>query len=168
MTKVCKKGHEYVPNEYYGRGCITCRKISLKNYHARRKNKETYLEYHAKVNKKYYDKMGASLEQRKKQRGNRLKTRYWPHLTGEQALLEYEKMLSQQNYACKICLVPNTEYKMPLHVDHDHQTLEIRGLLCPVCNKYVIGGIDIRAKAKKVTISKEQLIKNILAYYKLC
>lgn len=46
----------------------------------------------------------------------------------------YFEMLRDQGGVCKICLCPPAEGKM-LCVDHCHSTLEIRGLLCPKCNK---------------------------------
>jgi hypothetical protein len=47
---------------------------------------------------------------------------------------EMSRLLRFQNYACGICKKeigrkPNTVYK-----DHDHETMEIRGLLCTSCN----------------------------------
>ena len=43
---------------------------------------------------------------------------------------EHERMMVEQNHCCKICGNRST-----LHVDHDHQTGKVRGLLCPPCNK---------------------------------
>jgi hypothetical protein len=42
-------------------------------------------------------------------------------------------MLSEQNKCCKIC---SKEFKRGVnaHVDHDHDTGEVRGLLCLNCN----------------------------------
>jgi len=47
---------------------------------------------------------------------------------------DYAKMLSDQNGCCEICGNPYTDYKRSLHVDHDHLTGSIRGLLCVKCN----------------------------------
>lgn len=45
-------------------------------------------------------------------------------------------MLSSQGGGCKIChakqAIPNNA--RAFHVDHDHSTGEIRGLLCQACN----------------------------------
>ncbi len=46
---------------------------------------------------------------------------------------EYEGILEGQNRACAICGEPPSE-RIALHVDHDHGTGEIRGLLCVRCN----------------------------------
>ena len=53
-----------------------------------------------------------------------LKTRY--NLTMEQ----YEQFLIAHNNQCDICKSPKI-----LHIDHDHDTGRIRGLLCNKCNQ---------------------------------
>lgn len=45
-------------------------------------------------------------------------------------LAEYQTRLAEQNNQCQIC-----ERIKKLVVDHNHQTKEIRGLLCDRCNK---------------------------------
>jgi len=42
-----------------------------------------------------------------------------------------QQMLEQQNGSCAIC---KTAFQEPYHVDHDHLTGKIRGLLCRGCN----------------------------------
>src|SRR3954453_13858938 len=45
---------------------------------------------------------------------------------------QYEELLSRQGGGCRIC--GKRPGKISLHVDHDHVTGEIRGLLCVGCN----------------------------------
>ncbi len=56
-------------------------------------------------------------------------------------LEDYDKMLLKQNYVCAICLKPETvKWRgtlKSLAVDHNHETGEIRGLLCTRCNTEV-------------------------------
>ena len=47
---------------------------------------------------------------------------------------EYNKMLHSQNYSCSICRVPAKNFTQSLAVDHNHDTNQIRGLLCTRCN----------------------------------
>jgi hypothetical protein len=48
----------------------------------------------------------------------------------------YKALEQVQNYCCKICGLHKSENRHGiLHVDHDHKTDEIRGLLCDNCNK---------------------------------
>lgn len=48
-------------------------------------------------------------------------------------LEEYDAMLAAQGGGCWICGSPGRD-DIALHVDHDHVTGEIRGLLCFTCN----------------------------------
>lgn len=46
---------------------------------------------------------------------------------------EYERLLAAQGGGCAICgATPKTRR---LHVDHDHKTGAVRGLLCHRCNR---------------------------------
>jgi hypothetical protein len=51
--------------------------------------------------------------------------------------MTYEKYLimqQEQNNCCAICGVHRTFFKRELDVDHNHETGEVRGLLCTPCN----------------------------------
>lgn len=48
------------------------------------------------------------------------------------SVVEYDAMLDGQRGVCAICGRPPKSVR--LHVDHDHKTGLIRGLLCPWCN----------------------------------
>jgi DNA-directed RNA polymerase subunit RPC12/RpoP len=52
---------------------------------------------------------------------------------------EYEEILQEQEYSCAICKRHESEFTKRLSVDHDHKTLEIRGLLCHFCNSRFLG-----------------------------
>lgn len=47
---------------------------------------------------------------------------------------DYNRMYDKQGGKCACCLIPSEEFKNGLHVDHDHKTGEVRGLLCTQCN----------------------------------
>jgi hypothetical protein len=49
----------------------------------------------------------------------------------------YEAQLARQDGHCAIC--PNTPKSRRLHIDHDHQTGKVRGLLCYPCNRLLLG-----------------------------
>lgn len=53
------------------------------------------------------------------------------------SLRQYELMLKRQKGVCAICQRPPKS--RPLHVDHDHHTGRVRGLLDYYCNRRVVG-----------------------------
>jgi hypothetical protein len=49
---------------------------------------------------------------------------------------DYKRLLFQQNGRCAICQTEKPGGKWPVfHVDHDHKTGAVRGLLCVRCNR---------------------------------
>lgn len=52
---------------------------------------------------------------------------------------QYDQLLRKQNDSCGICGKHKSKEGRSLAVDHDHVTLEIRGLLCWLCNRRLIG-----------------------------
>lgn len=71
-------------------------------------------------------------------------------------LEDQERMLREQNYKCAICgqeiFLHGSSQKLVAHVDHDHKTGKVRGLLCKECNtglgkfrdntEYLLGAIS--------------------------
>ncbi len=49
-------------------------------------------------------------------------------------LQDYDKILEEQGGKCKICGVETPGGRGRFHIDHDHVTGKIRGLLCSSCN----------------------------------
>lgn len=49
-------------------------------------------------------------------------------------LKDYEMLLEQQNYRCKICNSDEAGSYESFAVDHNHDTGKVRGLLCFPCN----------------------------------
>lgn len=46
----------------------------------------------------------------------------------------FDQLLEKQNYSCAICKNPQKSKNRRLCVDHNHETGEVRGLLCDLCN----------------------------------
>lgn len=59
---------------------------------------------------------------------NRLRTRYG--LTLE----EFDARLLAQGGGCAICGIKKNQLARDFHVDHNHETGQVRGLLCFACN----------------------------------
>ena len=68
-------------------------------------------------------------EIKEKTRNNRLTQNYG--MTNQ----DYEQMLELQNFCCAGCSTHQNELTKKLHVDHDHKTGIVRGLLCGNCNR---------------------------------
>ena len=62
-------------------------------------------------------------------RGKKL-LKYWPLVTWQTAINEWNALFERQNGVCAIC----KKAKRLLHVDHCHSSGKVRGLLCYNCN----------------------------------
>lgn len=142
----CRNGHKLVPENTYKypnrdkRGCRTCRKRYAAVY---RKNNKRKIRENTKV---YWPKAAARLRQIREENGDEVRKRdrekYHSNpeaninymLKRNYGLLreQYDAMLEEQEHKCKVC-VQTSKYR--LHVDHDHETDEVRGLLCNKCNR---------------------------------
>ncbi len=141
-TKVCGKCKQAKPIEEFHRDksrkdghytwCKNCSNEAGKFW--RRKHKEQVrvygAQYYAK-NKKHCRKLIKRWRQAHKDhsRNKYLKRVYG--ITSEQ----YEEILIGQKECCAICGDHQSKFKRRLHVDHNHETGEIRGLLCTNCNR---------------------------------
>jgi hypothetical protein len=52
---------------------------------------------------------------------------------------EYDQLLVSQKNCCALCGKHQLTMKRRLHVDHNHRTGKVRGLLCGACNIGLIG-----------------------------
>ena len=69
-----------------------------------------------------------AVETRKKDFAADLKRHYGMTVAG------YADLLRLQDERCAICGTHASAFRRQLHVDHDHETGQIRGLLCTHCN----------------------------------
>lgn len=108
--------------------------MALTNKEKNRENQRKYRKKHPEVAKEYYQRHKEKLSEkckayRKTEKGAKarkntlLKSRY------NVTLEFYEKLYKKQKGKCAIC---NQEKE--LHIDHNHKTEKIRGLLCWACN----------------------------------
>lgn len=73
-------------------------------------------------NKRYYEKYGDKIKKRHKEYN--LKRTYGIDI------VTYNKLLESQNYKCPVC----GDVLISPHLDHNHTTGVIRGILCQRCN----------------------------------
>ncbi len=57
----------------------------------------------------------------------------------------YEKMFMSQKEVCAVCEKPETSHKGYLCVDHNHNTGQVRSLLCHNCNR-ALGSVGENVK----------------------
>lgn len=109
----CIWGHELIPeNRVNGTGqCRECRRINMNSF---------------KIKNPDYKK-NWRLENKESGRIEHIGPRYG--ISHEQ----YQEMISTQNNQCCLCRVYFEGDIIP-HVDHDHRTEKVRGLLCRACN----------------------------------
>jgi alpha-amylase/alpha-mannosidase (GH57 family) len=100
-----------------GRSCAPCKQVKGKKWVSN--NREKVLAY----SKKSQDKHKDLPRIRKNQH---LKRTYG--ITIE----EYEALFIQQGESCAICY--NTSSATTWHLDHDHKSSKVRGILCHNCN----------------------------------
>ena len=102
--------------------------ISEHKQHESKESKNAYLRDWRKQNKEKCKEH--YLKYREKGREGAWRRRYG--ITRE----DYNLMLENQNYTCAICHTTDVgRGHTHFHVDHNHDTGEVRGLLCDKCNR---------------------------------
>lgn len=89
-------------------------------------NPEKAKKMHQKAQKQYYRKNKEKKAARERQRKYGI------------SMEQYEDFLKIQNNSCAGCLTQNPKGRGSWHVDHNHKTNKVRGLLCHDCN-FVLG-----------------------------
>lgn len=105
-----------------------------KEYYQR--NKDRYSE----TRKRYYETHCNEIKEKSAIQYQRSpETFFYRRIKGKYGLCreEYDRLLKSQGGRCAICWeLPNRRFKH-LVVDHDHDTGEVRGLLCSRCNRAI-------------------------------
>jgi hypothetical protein len=81
-------------------------------------------------NKEHYDKKKLERPRLKPRQRSDYEVKHKFGLTSQ----DYENLLKSQNNCCAICKSHKDTFSKRLSVDHCHNTLKIRGLLCQSCN----------------------------------
>ena len=71
-------------------------------------------------------------------------------------LEQWNEMFNAQNGCCKICGKHQSELKIRLAVDHNHETGKIRGLLCDGCNR----GIGYFQESQEALVKAADYLKD--------
>ncbi|KKN02364.1 hypothetical protein LCGC14_1118570, partial [marine sediment metagenome] len=104
--------------------CLKCEETKPFNEFSKHKGRKYDLQDYCKLCKRDYD-VKWKKEHQESRRDSLLK--YDHGIT----LKIYNQILKAQNYKCAICGRHEEKFKKHLHVDHDHITGKVRGILCP-------------------------------------
>lgn len=111
----------------------TCSKCGVlqpvKNFHKDAKRadglKSNCKTCYSLFHKKYYEENLEKVKTKNK--------KMWLNKKYNMSIEQYEELKKQQNYKCAICFSELQEGFLS-HVDHSHDTGQIRGILCRWCN----------------------------------
>lgn len=135
--KICKKcGLERENNEFHRDKhnpdgltyhCKKCRNTQYSEYYMKNPEKQKIKNDSQKNNRKKYYRSESGIESSRKAH---LKKKF------NISLNEYNRLSELQNHTCAICGQKEEYYRnRVLCVDHNHNTNNIRGLLCNTCNR---------------------------------
>lgn len=91
-------------------------------------NKEAYHTEYLRMHPEKRYRVTHPEKARRSQKNSQLQKRYGIDVD------YYEQLLAEQNSKCAICEKDESAFQRSFHVDHDHTTGRIRGLLCVNCN----------------------------------
>lgn len=138
VCKICGSPRDSKPGLF----CSQCRKISQKQqsraFRANRTSEEAelYKVKEREAKKKWYtENTEEAKRRRKEQRLDGGFVFYHDRLRKYGiSVVKYLVLLTEQNHKCGICRGNYPQGKGSWHIDHDHRTQEVRGLLCHYCN----------------------------------
>ncbi len=103
-------------------------------------NKDERILYMREYRKNNKDKRNSYMREYRKNNKDKYKgilRKYFYKRDYGISIEEYNKMFENQKGCCKICGRHQSLFKQRLCVDHNHKTMEVRGLLCHTCNKFL-------------------------------
>lgn len=110
MKSVCRRGHPRTPDNLNSAGgCKTCCKQTTARWKAENRAKD--------------------LEHRR--------VYAWKSQNINITIPQWKKLWAEQKGRCAICEKPESTLPAALAVDHNHQSGQVRGLLCSACNYHV-------------------------------
>lgn len=126
--KTCRYCNLEFPEDRFKKGhkCLECRRKQGRELSRNRRIQNP--EVVRQKDREYY-----------RSRPDRFREHHLKYTTGI-SIQQYKKMLAEQNHMCASCGLPETVLQKSgkpfrLAVDHDHETGQVRGLLCMKCNR---------------------------------
>lgn len=126
LTKFNKDKH--TKSGYHG-WCKECQSTQSKKYRSNPDVKKSLLK---KDNVRRVKRYNEDKEFRDKKKS--MSRSYWLASQYDLSIDDYDIMMDKQGGCCAICGTHQDDLTQRLAVDHNHETGEIRGLLCTSCN----------------------------------
>jgi hypothetical protein len=127
--KPCSRGH--VLPRYTSGGCEECERVRNREYQKHRRRTDPV---YAEKQRTQWNRNRKTPAARARILASMRKRKYG--ITSE----GFEELWNRQKEQCAICDAALTRNKA--HVDHNHTTKQIRGLLCGRCNVMIAMGLD--------------------------
>jgi Tfp pilus assembly major pilin PilA len=120
--------------QFYSEKSNVCKACKIKQANEwGSKNKDKVKEYRRKSFERNPEAVRASKKKWADANKDKIVNKRLKHLFGI-TLEDYEELLEAQQFSCAICGVSECSTGKNFAVDHNHETGEIRGLLCKKCN----------------------------------
>jgi|SRR4030095_1919058 len=111
--------------------CSSCGETKPLHLFYRDKNEKDGRRYECKMCRAKYERTRTRVIDPSKVREQHLRLTYG--ISSDR----YEELFIEQDGKCAICRRPQLEFTRRFHVDHDHETGAVRGLLCVSCNTFL-------------------------------
>ena len=130
------------------------------------KRSETMKRLHAEgtVSGMGFKRKDYTLDEARSAKAGQNRARQLKHRYGI-TIVQYDEILKEQDGKCAVCsateAIKDTGYM--LHVDHNHITGKVRGLLCTTCNKALgfLESSDIKGIINYIKLYEPELLKEI-------
>jgi len=129
--KICNRCHRelyltdfYVSNKHKDGFLQPCKECESKRGKLRRKNPK-HKKYHRDYIKAWRKRTGKDYPDKREGHARNLMVKF------KLTVADFDKMVVKQNNCCAIC---KRKFTWKICVDHDHNTGEVRQLLCHFCN----------------------------------
>lgn len=101
---------------------------------SQRKYRREYMRKWRVKNREKANKQASESHKRNSYKHVESRRKYHLKVKYNLTLEAYDEMVLLQEEKCLICSKPFNELNKNPHIDHDHETGEIRGILCGSCN----------------------------------
>lgn len=127
--ETCKYGHTWSPTTH--KKCHTCNRLSVKKSYDKDSTKtKARAATWAKDNRQKRNQQIKDWKAKNPKSNWKVRLKYKYGITPE----DYQIIFNKQKGKCGICKKQQSELRLPLCIDHCHNTTVIRGLLCISCN----------------------------------